>query len=213
MVMQRCGVHDPDLFPDSCHVRVYRRGRDALGWHADDEQLFKGQSGDAPSVSLSVGATRTFAFRLTNNKVEKTHVVSLSAGDAMVVDGRMQEHYVHSIPRDPSVNGIRVNFNVKGRHAIADFGIKTRCHGSRRPKLRTTKFSMQRNIGVTRIAFRTEALDSQMIIGITLGVQIRSISSSRIRIQSPRIGIRTKRIFHATISGLLSDTNVVFLAS
>jgi len=94
-------------WPNSANVNLYRDGRHGVGWHADDESLFRGKDRDCPIVSLSFGATREFWIALkkaTSDKhaaVEKQTVVEVDIqdGDVMTMEGRMQRHCMHVVPR------------------------------------------------------------------------------------------------------------------
>merc|ERR1712046_223775 len=62
----------PDLpeerYPNSANVNLYEHGLQSVGWHADDERLFRGISEDCPIVSLSLGAQREFWLALQGKK-------------------------------------------------------------------------------------------------------------------------------------------------
>lgn len=40
-VMPVCGLREAE-WPDSCNLNWYINGEDSVGWHADDESLFRG---------------------------------------------------------------------------------------------------------------------------------------------------------------------------
>eukprot|EP00435_Cladocopium_sp_Y103_P010986 s5029_g2.t2 len=53
-----------EAWPNSANLNLYRDGRQGVGWHADDELLFKGKDSDCPVVSISLGAAREFWIAL-----------------------------------------------------------------------------------------------------------------------------------------------------
>jgi alkylated DNA repair dioxygenase AlkB len=93
-------------FFNSCLLNLYRDGRDAVGWHADDEPLF----GPSPVVaSLSLGARRDFFLR----RRRRPAAAATSAagpprprywcplggdGDVLVMAGEAQSEYLHAVP-------------------------------------------------------------------------------------------------------------------
>eukprot|EP00929_Paragymnodinium_shiwhaense_P073945 TRINITY_DN37801_c0_g1_i1.p1 TRINITY_DN37801_c0_g1~~TRINITY_DN37801_c0_g1_i1.p1 ORF type:complete len:975 (+),score=205.83 TRINITY_DN37801_c0_g1_i1:169-3093(+) len=95
-----------EAWPNCVNLNLYRDGRQGVGWHADDEALFRGRDRDCPILSLSLGATREFwvarrrgddgaADAATATVVE----LDLKAGDIMTMEGRMQKHCLHLVPR------------------------------------------------------------------------------------------------------------------
>lgn len=91
-----------DAWPNSANLNLYRDGRQGVGWHADDELLFKGKDSDCPVVSISLGATREFwvalkdgAAPLPNSIVE----LDLCNGDLLTMEGRLQRHCLHLVPK------------------------------------------------------------------------------------------------------------------
>jgi len=93
-----------DAWPNSANVNLYRDGRQAVGWHADDESLFRGRDSDCPIVSISLGTPREFWIALkTGDGMEpdpRTVVeADLRDGDLLTMEGRLQRHCVHLVPK------------------------------------------------------------------------------------------------------------------
>lgn len=103
---------------DSVLANLYRDGRDAMGWHADDEP----ELGPAPVIaSLSLGAARTFRFR---ERATRKTVMSLELphGSLLVMRGATQRVYQHALPRRLRVTRARINLTFRcvapaSRHA------------------------------------------------------------------------------------------------
>ncbi|MFG1922785.1 alpha-ketoglutarate-dependent dioxygenase AlkB [Cryptosporangium sp. NPDC048952] len=87
----------------------YRDHNDGTGWHADrpaDKQA------EAVIPVLSLGATRRFLIRPEAGGPSTTIVTH--GGDLVVMGGRCQRDYRHSVPKQKQVAGARlsVNFSV-----------------------------------------------------------------------------------------------------
>lgn len=103
--------------PNCCNINLYRDGHDSVGWHTDDEELFEGGYNDICILSLSLGATRTFEVkhqpgivgprRSHKGPAETSFVVR--NGDICTMEGKFQRHYLHAVPKEPSVKGARIN--------------------------------------------------------------------------------------------------------
>ena len=94
--------------PNSCNANFYPEAYSAVGWHSDDERLFKTDSGDCLIVSLSLGASREFQIRTAKGK--KFIVgIRLNHGDLLTMEGQFQSMYEHRIPKEHSVTGSRIN--------------------------------------------------------------------------------------------------------
>ena len=104
-VMQECGVTQ---LPNSCNANLYEHEEDVVGWHADDEPLFQATVQDALIISLSLGASRTFAYRL-NTQPNLEHTIRLKDGDLCTMEGMMQKHYKHAILKEKGKTEPRIN--------------------------------------------------------------------------------------------------------
>lgn len=89
-------------------VNLYRNGTDHMGWHADDEENL----GPEPVIaSLSLGAERRFEFR---HRVTREVVrIALPHGSVLVMSGQCQSQWVHRIPRQPRLDGARINLTFR----------------------------------------------------------------------------------------------------
>lgn len=87
----------------------YRDGRDAMGWHGDDEP----ELGAAPVIaSLSLGATRRFVLKHRREPARKL-VLELPHGSLLVMAGATQRHYRHALPRTARPVGERINLTFR----------------------------------------------------------------------------------------------------
>lgn len=89
----------------------YMNGRDFMGWHADNEKSL----GDLPVIaSVSVGAERRFVVRCNEHKMSKIEYL-LRDGSLLVMSGRMQQFYQHSLPKVAlsKCNDLRLNFTFR----------------------------------------------------------------------------------------------------
>lgn len=93
----------------------YHHGQDFMGWHSDNEKSL----GDDPIIaSISLGAERRFLVRKkgvsphqTREKIEYV----LEHGSLLVMSGRMQGLYQHSLPKVAlsKCNSLRVNLTYR----------------------------------------------------------------------------------------------------
>ncbi|WP_133480092.1 alpha-ketoglutarate-dependent dioxygenase AlkB family protein [Cognatilysobacter segetis] len=93
---------------NSVLANLYRDGRDAMGWHADDEP----ELGPAPVIaSVSLGATRRFVFRHRGG--ETRLALDLPAGSLLLMQGATQAHYRHALMRTARPVGPRINLTFR----------------------------------------------------------------------------------------------------
>lgn len=87
----------------------YRDGRDAMGWHADDER----ELGPEPLIaSLSLGATRRFLLRHRQDPGRRL-ALELPHGSLLVMAGPTQRHYRHALPRTAKPVAERINLTFR----------------------------------------------------------------------------------------------------
>lgn len=79
---------------NSVLLNRYRDGRDSVAWHADDEP----ELGAEPVIaSWTLGAGRTFSVKPWDRRDRRRRSVILGDGDLLVMRGRSQADYLHSI--------------------------------------------------------------------------------------------------------------------
>jgi len=118
-VSRACGLEIP---PNSCNANYYVNGADSVGWHADDEPLFDAKARDALIISLSLGDSRTFELFPLDDPLKITKMV-LEDGDLLTMEGLVQKHYKHRVPRERDSAGPRINLTWRW----------VRCHQQRCP--------------------------------------------------------------------------------
>jgi alkylated DNA repair dioxygenase AlkB len=84
----------------------YRDNNDGTGWHADRPA---NQQDEAVIPVLSLGATRRFLIRPDVGGPSTTIVTH--GGDLVVMGGRCQKDYQHSVPKQKQVAGARLSLN------------------------------------------------------------------------------------------------------
>jgi hypothetical protein len=84
----------------------------SVGWHADDEPLFKGKVEDCRIISVSFGHCRTFELRSrdieTDDDARTKYIMRLSNGDVCTMEGLTQKYYQHRVPKEKTT-GPRIN--------------------------------------------------------------------------------------------------------
>lgn len=94
---------------NSVLANLYRDGRDAMGWHSDDER----ELGPAPVIaSISLGATRRFAFKHRRDPGRKL-AIDLPSGSLLVMRGDTQSNYRHALPRTARAVSDRINLTFR----------------------------------------------------------------------------------------------------
>ncbi|MDI3262623.1 MAG: alpha-ketoglutarate-dependent dioxygenase AlkB [Fulvimonas sp.] len=100
---------------NSVLANLYRDGRDAMGWHSDDEP----ELGARPLIaSVSLGAPRRFLLRRRRPRGEPaqpadTLALELPHGSLLLMAGDTQRHYRHALPRTRAAVGARINLTFR----------------------------------------------------------------------------------------------------
>jgi alkylated DNA repair dioxygenase AlkB len=90
-------------------LNLYRDGTDSNGWHADNEK----ELGKHPHIaSFSFGATRFFHFKHRKIKSER-YKIELQHGSLLLMEGAMQEHWLHQIPKTKKPLQPRINLTFR----------------------------------------------------------------------------------------------------
>jgi alkylated DNA repair dioxygenase AlkB len=98
---------------NSVLANYYRGGSDSVAWHADDEPELEREPVIA---SLSVGALRRFSVKARSGwpvVQGPRYDVWLGQGDLLVMSGRSQLDYFHSVPKTSREVGPRVNLTFR----------------------------------------------------------------------------------------------------
>merc|ERR1712039_518145 len=111
VVMPICGLTDAQDWPNCCNLNLYKDGGMSVGWHSDDEALFQGKFNDILIISLSLGVPRKFDLRLNWPEKNEKDVrrFTLGNGNLMTMEGMVQKHMQHRVPREDDVQGPRIN--------------------------------------------------------------------------------------------------------
>ncbi len=93
---------------NSCLLNFYHDGADGMGWHSDDEIELDAQS---PIASLSLGATRKFAFRHKQDKSSTS--LFLENGSALIMNAPTQQHWQHALLKTRTILTPRINLTFR----------------------------------------------------------------------------------------------------
>jgi alkylated DNA repair dioxygenase AlkB len=105
---ERLGAAAGENF-NSVLANLYRGGRDAMGWHSDDEP----ELGPRPVIaSLSLGAVRRFVFKHRRDPARKL-ILDLPHGSLLLMRGDTQANYRHALPRTARAVGERINLTFR----------------------------------------------------------------------------------------------------
>ena len=90
-------------------LNLYRDGSDSNGWHADNEK----ELGVLPQIaSISLGSNRFFHFKHRSIKSEK-YKIELHHGSLLLMEGPMQEYWLHQIPKTKKPLSPRINLTFR----------------------------------------------------------------------------------------------------
>ncbi|MCD2450665.1 alpha-ketoglutarate-dependent dioxygenase AlkB [Methylicorpusculum oleiharenae] len=93
---------------NSVLANLYRDGKDSMGCHADNEK----ELGPNPVIaSVSFGDHRI--FRLSHNTTKYRIDLDLEHGDLVVMAGRLQNHWRHSVPKTKQIKTQRINLTFR----------------------------------------------------------------------------------------------------
>ena len=95
---------------NSVLLNDYENGHISMGWHSDDEK----ELGKNPTIaSLSFGASRDMFFRNKNNPNLKVIKILIENGSLLVMKGKTQHFWQHSIPKRLKVKQRRINLTFR----------------------------------------------------------------------------------------------------
>ena len=92
-------------------LNYYRNGRDSVAWHNDHLDDMPPE----PTIALlSLGATREMQVR-TKRRPRITHALDLEAGSLLVMSGRSQEYWEHTIAKTARAVDARISIAFRPR--------------------------------------------------------------------------------------------------
>lgn len=107
--LQRQINRDTSLEFNSVLANLYRDGNDSMGWHSDDEKSL----GRMPQIaSVSLGVQRRFLLRSRVDHNHKRELI-LGHGSLLLMLGKCQSEWQHSLPKSRGVTGQRVNLTFR----------------------------------------------------------------------------------------------------
>lgn len=93
---------------NSCLLNLYPTGKEGMGWHTDAEKEMKK---DGAIASLSFGAERNFVFKHKESK--QKIALLLEKGSLLVMQGKTQRYWLHSLPKTTKVQTPRINLTFR----------------------------------------------------------------------------------------------------
>lgn len=88
-------------------IHIYEDGSAAIGWHNDKESLFE------EIISVSFGQSRKFRIKPIGQTKGWTHEYNLGDGDVFHMHAGCQLNFTHTVPKEVTVKGSRVNFTFR----------------------------------------------------------------------------------------------------
>ena len=94
---------------NSVLANLYRDGKDAMGWHSDDEP----ELGPRPVIaSISLGGVRRFLLKHRQDPALRS-AIELPHGSLLVMAGETQRCYRHALPRTAKPVAPRINLTFR----------------------------------------------------------------------------------------------------
>jgi alkylated DNA repair dioxygenase AlkB len=94
---------------NSVLLNLYRNGKDAMGWHADDEP----ELGTNPVIaSVNLGASRRFMLRYKTGHRLK-YELELEHGSLLIMKGTLQHYWQHQVPKTARPLPSRINLTFR----------------------------------------------------------------------------------------------------
>ena len=113
-----------------CLVNYYADGQDSIAYHSDDERFL----GANPAIaSFSLGARRDFLMKhkvmtpvepgeATAGREPKQIKLALGSGDMVLMRGKTQGHWLHSVPKRAGDEANKGRINITFRRALVRGG-------------------------------------------------------------------------------------------
>lgn len=99
------------FMPNNCLLNYYPDGKSTMGYHSDTSEELKEGTGVG---IVSLGASRFISYRSKGDRAIK-HRYLLKSGDFLYMDDRVQEHWMHAIPKQEEA-GERISLSF--RHIV-----------------------------------------------------------------------------------------------
>lgn len=97
-----------DVEYNSVLLNLYRDGNDSISWHSDDEK----ELGQNPIIaSVNFGQERD--FQLKNKATGEKLNIKLQHGSLLIMQGAMQHHWQHQVPKRKNIDKPRVNLTFR----------------------------------------------------------------------------------------------------
>jgi alkylated DNA repair dioxygenase AlkB len=93
---------------DSLWLNLYRNGLDSTGWHRD---RFSCKQPECIVPVLTLGAQRRFLIKPREGGA--SIAFKPGSGDLIVMGGRSQQDWLHSVPKDPGATEPRISINFQ----------------------------------------------------------------------------------------------------
>jgi len=96
-------------------ITYYKDGNEYIGWHSDRKKKHKTGEGAWDNLtvisSVSLGAVRPFMLKeKENNEVTS---IDLGHGSLLLMKGKTQQLYLHTLPKRPKIEGARINITFR----------------------------------------------------------------------------------------------------
>jgi alkylated DNA repair dioxygenase AlkB len=105
-----------DVDFDSIWMNLYRDGSDSVAWHGDRNRFTQ----ERPLVAtVSLGARRRFLLRRRGTS-KIAHQLEPGGGDLIVMGGRCQHDWEHTVPKTKKAAGARISVTIRHSNPALD---------------------------------------------------------------------------------------------
>ena len=94
--------------PNNCLLNYYPDGQSSMGYHSDTSEELKEGTG---VCIISLGASRFISYRSKKDRAIE-HKYLLNSGDFLYMDDRVQENWLHAIPKQDEA-GERISLTLR----------------------------------------------------------------------------------------------------
>jgi len=99
-----------------CLLNYYENGQQRIGWHSDREEIGR----TTPIASVSLGTTRQFQIRNKVNGIQDRVTFDMPAGSLVIMENICQHEYLHSVPRQSTIEEGRINLTFRCKSFTTD---------------------------------------------------------------------------------------------
>ena len=99
--------------PNAINFNFDKDRTQGLWWHADKEDLFKGPTGQATIISLSLGSSKEFKLKRKYEDDGDAVTTTLKSGDLLKMAGMTQSFDLHMVPEEACASSSSATSHIR----------------------------------------------------------------------------------------------------